>query len=495
MTNTKQEAKTIAKHSFVYGAGAVLNKVIGFLMIPLYTRFLSPSDYGVMQLIVLTADVVGMVISVGIASSMYRFYFEYNSEAERNEVVSTAIISFGVIALTALSFVSLFSRPLSFRILNSNDYWYYFLITFSSLWFNTMADISYSYLRIKEKSTSYLLFSLTKLIIALALNIYLVAVAKLGVLGILLSTLISSIVINLVLTIPLLVKIKTRFSMAKCKEMLKYGAPFIPTNLAAFVVHASDRFFVKHYVGLAATGIYSLAYKFGTLPNDFVASPFMQIWEVRFLDSFKKKNASQLFGQMFTYLCFALFFVGLAISVLVKDALIVMSDRSYWEAYKVVPVVIISYIVFSFQYYFNMGIYFEKKTKYLAYINGSNATLNVILNLLFIKAYGIWGAAFATLACFVYKVIVTYIVSNRLYKISIETARILKLCLTAAGLYILCSAVSLDSVYLDILVKSGAICLFPIIVYFFNFYTAQEKSTLKIILTRPSYALAQIFGK
>ncbi|MDI6722916.1 MAG: oligosaccharide flippase family protein, partial [Candidatus Aenigmarchaeota archaeon] len=99
MTDIKQETKIIAKHSFVYMLGAILSRAIGFLMIPIYTQFLIPADYGVIQLLALTTDVIGTVISVGISSAMYRFYFDYDTEKERNEVVSTAILSFGIIGL------------------------------------------------------------------------------------------------------------------------------------------------------------------------------------------------------------------------------------------------------------------------------------------------------------------------------------------------------------------------------------------------------------
>ena len=495
MADFKTETKAVARHSSVYMLATILNKVVSFLMIPIYTRFLVPSDYGVIELLGLTTDVIGMVISVGIAGAMYRFYFDYDNDKDRNEVISTAILSFGAIALVSLGAISLSSNFLALKILNSEKYYYYFLIAFCSLWFNTIVQMGYSYLRIKEKSIQYLIYSLCRLILGLSLNIYLVAIIEMGVMGVLLSTLIGSITFSIFLVIPILIKVRARFSLPKCKKMLKYGAPLIPTNLAAFVVHASDRFFINHYVGLADTGIYSLGYKFGNLPNNFIAAPFMQIWEIRFFKWYKDKNAHIIFGRIFTYLCFLTFFVGLGISVLIKDALVIMSDSSYWSAYKIVPIIIISYIVFSFQYYFNMGIYITKKTKYLAYINMSNAGLNIILNFVLISRYGIWGAAFATLACFTYKVIITYYIGNKLYKISFEAGRILKLAFVAVILYFVCHYISIDVVYVSLLLKFGIACLFPIVLYLVGFYTLGEKAILRRFFKEPRFALTEIWAK
>ena len=484
MTDLKKETKTIAKHSSIYMLANVLNKVVGFIMIPVYTRFLTPADYGTTELLALTTDLIGMIISIGIAAAMYRFYFEYATEKERNEVISTAVISFGTIALVCLFFISFFSGFLSDKILKSSEYSYYFLITFASLWFNTILQMGYSYLRIRQQSVKYLLYSLGRLLIMLFLNIYFVAIIHWGVLGVILSTLISSILFTIILMIPTLYETKLHFSFLKCKEMLRYGAPLIPTNLAAFVVHASDRFFINNYFGLTDTGLYSLGYKFGNLPNNFVAAPFMQIWEVRFFKLFKEKNAGKLFGQIFTYLCFLMFLSGLAISVLIKDALMVMSDRAYWDAWKIVSIIILSYIIFSFQYYFNMGIYFEKKTKYLAYINGSNAILNIILNIILIRRYNVWGAAYSTLICFSYKAFITYYLSNKLYKIVIEFKRIAQMFLVVLIIYFISHNLEWSSLYLSIFIKSILICTFPIILYFMNFLTVEEKEMVGNFFTK-----------
>ena len=99
MADFKQETKAVAHHSSVYMLATILNKVVSFLMIPIYTRFLIPSDYGIIEILGLTTDLIGMVISIGIASAMYRFYFDYDDVKEKNEVISTAMLSFGAIAL------------------------------------------------------------------------------------------------------------------------------------------------------------------------------------------------------------------------------------------------------------------------------------------------------------------------------------------------------------------------------------------------------------
>ena len=141
------------------------------------------------------------------------------------------------------------------------------------------------------------------------------------------------------------------------------------------------------------------------------------------------------------------------------------------------------------------GIYITKKTKYLAYINMSNAALNIVLNFILISRYGIWGAAFATLVCFTYKVLITYYISNKLYKISFEAGRLLKLAFVAVTLYFACHYISLGIVYTSMLLKFGVACLFPILLFLLKFYTAEEKAILKGLLKEPRFVLSEIWGR
>jgi len=473
-----QEGKKIARHSLVYGLGVILNRVIGFLMIPIYTRLLTPSDYGVLELLSLTTDIIGMAISMGLSAAMYRFYFEHEDERERNTVVSTAFIAFGSIALVCLASLSFTTGFLARTILDSERYASYFLVTFTSLWFGTMSQLGFDYLRMRQRSVLYLVISAAKLLLSLGLNIYLVVFLKLGVLGILYSTLISSMATTVVLVLPILYRIGLRFSFSSCARMIRFGAPLIPSSLGAYLVHVSDRYFLKHYGSLSETGLYSLGYKFGNLPNTFVTSPFIQIWFARRFEVYKKPNAEEIFGTIFTYFCLVIAFVGLGISVVTKEALEIIANPDFWEAYKVVPIIVLSYTVFSFHYHFNMGILINKKTKYLAYINGSNGVLNLGLNFLLIPRYGMYGAAYATLFSFVYKVTLTYIVSSRMFRVHFELVKVLKIFMVAGLLYAASMWVSADSIYVRLALKTLLVCLYPAVLWLLDVPGPAEKQQI-----------------
>ncbi|MEW6442067.1 MAG: polysaccharide biosynthesis C-terminal domain-containing protein [bacterium] len=461
-----QEGKTLVRHSMVYGLGIILNRLIGFIMIPIYTRLLTPADYGTLELLGLSTDIIGMVISVGIANAMYRFYFEFEDERERNAVISTAFATFGGIGLLCLGLLSLATGFLSRVILDAEQYASYFLVALTSIWFLTVVQMGFDYLRMRQKSVLFLIVSTLKLLLALGLNIYLVVYLRMGVMGILLSTLISSVVMTIVFVVPILVQTGPHISPSIAAKLIRFGAPLIPANLGSLIVHASDRYFLKYFGDLHQTGIYSLGYKFGNLPNTFVTSPFMQIWTARRFEVYKKPYAEEMFGAIFTYFCLLITFVGLGISMISREALEIIANPSFWDAHQVIPIIIFAYIVFSLHNHFNMGILIEKKTHYLAYINGSNGIVNLVLNWFFIQRWGMYGAAYATLLSFFYKVIVTYAVSSRIYPVHFEAGKVLKIFLTAGLLYAASQWIPAGPIYVRLGIKGLLLLAYPVLLWF-----------------------------
>ena len=490
VSSVGSESKLMIKHSLAYGLGNVFNRVIGFVMIPVYTRYLIPAEYGILELLSLTTEIIGMILSIRISRAMYRFYFEYDSIKDKNEVISTALVSFGAIGLAGLFLASLASGFLAENILDSARFSHYFIVSFVTLWFNTVVLMAFYYLQILKKSVQYVILSAIKLLIALSFNIYFIVFLKMGVLGILYGNLIASVSLTIILVIPVLIKVGIRFSGRKLIEMLKYGLPLIPGSLANFVVLVSDRYIVKFFGSLADTGIYSLSYKFGILPHMFITVPFFQIWSVRRFELMKRKDAEELMGKIVTYFIFMITFIGLGISVLAKDTIHLMVGSKYWEAHLYIPILILSYIIFGLFNHFSMSILIQKKTKYISYIDVGNGILNIALNILLIKSYGIYGAAYATLISYTIRISSLYIVANHLQKIYFEFGRVGKIFISAGLIFTICSLITVSSPLISLFVKFFIAFLFPLVLYFLSFYTTDEITKFKSVIASRSMKAA-----
>ena len=380
------ELSRILKHSSIYGIGNILHKIPPLILLPLYLNYLTPEDYGKKEIVGLVVDFIGIVVSMQIASAMARFYYDYSAESNRNTVVSTIIISFGIGAGVFLFTLGVFSKEIASIIIDSETDHYLVMMAIASLYFNTLFHMACVYLRILEKSLLYVIISLFKLIAQLTMNISFIVYLKWGIYGIFASTLISSIFFCLLLLIPIFIKIKLRFSVSLLKKVLSFSAPMVISQLTATIVHVSDRYLIKAFVDLASAGIYTIGYRLGNSINQFVNSPFQQIWNPRRFAISNQENAKYIYSKVLTYYSIVQFCIATLIVACVKDLLIIIGKPVYYPAANIAPIITFSYILFGIQKHFSTGLLITKKTKYFAFINTSNAIINLGLNLLFYTA-------------------------------------------------------------------------------------------------------------
>src|SRR5215468_4525357 len=119
------ELKKLLKHSTIYGAGNVLGKLVGFFMIPFYTHYLSPADYGTLELLDLSLSLTGLVLTMWLNASVVRHYNDFDDPKDRNQAVSTTFIFSIAIGLVVAGLGLRFSRFLSALILNTPDLHFY----------------------------------------------------------------------------------------------------------------------------------------------------------------------------------------------------------------------------------------------------------------------------------------------------------------------------------------------------------------------------------
>jgi O-antigen/teichoic acid export membrane protein len=474
--NIKSETRKIFKHSVVYGMGNIFAKLIGFMLIPIYTKYLTPKEYGIIEILNLTTEFFGMILSFKISRAMYRFYFEYDTLEQKNAVVSTSFISFGVIGLFGILALFPFSTFFSTVFLGEKTLGNYFTVSFATLWFNSITLIGFYYLMIVQNSVMYVVASLIKLILNVIFNIYFIVFLELKAYGLLLGNLVSSILIFIIMMLPIIKKVGLKFSLKQFKDLTSYSLPMLPGALAEYAVLVSDRFLLRFLRNLADSGIYSLSYKFSVIPHYFITSSFFQIWSARRFELMKTDNGEVVMGRMITYFMILLTTVSLGICVLSKEVIIILADPKFYEAHKYIPVLTFSYIIFGLYDHFAVNIMIHKKTKYFTYVDTVNGVFFILLNLLLIPRFGTYGAAYATLVSYIFKIAGLYYFSARLGDVYFELFRFVKLLGCAFCLYILTTIISVDGLILSITFKTFIVMFFPVLLLIIGFFETNEIS-------------------
>ncbi len=472
----------VGKHSAIYGLGKILQRLIGFLLIPIYTRYLTPTDYGVVAVLLLTMIVVESIWTDAVNNVMSRFYFNYKSQKDRNEVVSTNQVMQIVFILTISTLGFWFSRDICLLLFGTAKYVLLLRLMVGTFFFSSVTAIPMTLLRLKERSLHSSIVNLAKLLLAVFLNILFIVILDMGLFGLFLSGTINAFIFFLILTPKMIFETGLRFSLEKTKPMVKYMLPLIPAGGLSLLLLKSDIFLLQKLSTTANAGLYNLAEMFGQATHVLILAPFGFIWFPFVFSNFKRPKIRETLSRIQTYVLFLLILAGLAVSMLIRPVLAVMVGPGFFELYKAVPVIILAFFFFGlYQAFFNIGFLIRKKTKYQLLVQGISAIIIIALNLLLIPTFGFMGAAISKLIAFSLLALIAYAISFKLYNIPIEK-RVVGMFFLAILFYFISKAIPIKSAITHLLLDAILLILFIITLYLFKFFRDDELNKIKQIL-------------
>lgn len=419
--------RKMGRHTLVYTAGIIIGKIASFVMLPVYTRYLTPADYGVLELLGMTIDVIGMITGIGLVAGVFKFYSAEKDAAEKNEFISTAAASVvGLAAVTSLVGSAL-APELSKLIFGADANPFYLRLYFLLYFLQNFEYVPLLLIRAENRSVLFVTVNAVKLVAMLSLNILFVVYLRMGIEGVLASGIITSAAMTVGLTFYLIRRVGSGFSIDKFRRMLRFGSPMVLWSVGTFILVFSDRFFLNHYTDTSSVGIYSLAYKFAFLLSVLAVVPFQSVWDVQRFEVAKRPDALAIYARVFLYLNVMLGGVGVLLSLFVRDFLTIMSDPSFLPAYRFVPLLVAAQIVFTWSAYWNLGLYISGNTRPMAIGAVILVPVALILNYVLISRFGIYGAAWATLAAYGFRFWWVYYFAQRNYRIPYQWIELTRL--------------------------------------------------------------------
>lgn len=412
--------RRLGKDTAIYGFGTVLSRAASLIMLPVYTRYLTPADYGVLQLLEMTVNVVAILLATGAGAGVMRFYFKYESEAERHSVFSTALV-LGSAGKLVGSVIFFWQAPwLAELVLAGPHQADLIRITAMTFVLGGFTGLPMLLMQARRKSVLHSVTSICRLLLQLSLNIYFVVGLNAGVSGILFSSLITTAVAGAVLGTWMLRQTGVRFVGDVARSLIRYGFPYKFTSAGTFIVTFGDRFFLKAYQGLASVGLYGLAYQFGFLLTQLSAGPFLKAWNPQRFELAKAPRAvrDHQYNQGFVILNVAVITLAVAISLFVRPLLMVMSDPAFRSAANLVPIILLAQILAVWTWVVDFGIQVSERTQYVTYATWAGVVVILALYALLIPRFGGYGAAWATVASFAVRCSLSYRFSQQLWPIS-----------------------------------------------------------------------------
>ena len=481
----KKDIFSTLKHTIIYSIGNVSIKVVGFILLPLYTSYLSVADFGMLGLLEAFLQFSIAVFGFRLSTAMIRWIAGEKDITKQRSIIYTALSTSAMLLIPVVIILLFFKTQLSILFFDTGLFSNYFLILIltipAELIFLFVVDI----LRTREKSVLYLIITLLKVITNLSLVIYFVAELNMGVEGIVLSQLISTSFL-LLLSLPIFYNnIVFKYNIKIAKEMLSYGFPLIFSTISLMLLTLADRFYLKFFYSLSDVGIYNLSYKIASVVNIVV----IQSFQLGFLPlAFKKYEEGEghvFFVKILKYYSTVLLLSIIVISIFSKEIIMLLSKNSdYYQAYYYVPVIAMSFYIKGIYYIFSLGLHFVKKTKYNSMIVFIGAIVNLILNFLFVPKFGIGGATVASIFASIVLLLLFYYYSQREYRIEYDIKRIFVLTVVGVGFILIGYYFNSFELFLSIGSKLALLLFFPVVLYIFKYFTNDELKEFSSMLKK-----------
>jgi O-antigen/teichoic acid export membrane protein len=481
--------RRLGRQAAIYGLAVVLGRAVSFLMLPVYTRYLSPSDYGIISLLDLTVDVAAIFFTAGATSGVQRFYFKTSDPARRARLVSTAyflvlgLSSLGALALSALS-------PLIWKYgLRGAGHSWYIVIAACNFAAGTLLTMPLNFAQTTQRAQLCLAISLTKLVTQLSLNILFIVVLHMGVAGLLLSTLVTCLVLGVGLATWLLRQTGFHFDRQVVRDLRRFGVPYQLTWAGSFLLTFGDRFFLQAGPGVATVGLYGMAYQFGFLLSQLGATPFLNAWNPHRhqLVPLPAADRDRRYDEGFFYFNLLLITVAVGIAALIRPVLSVMTTPEFHPAAALVPIILLAYIAEGWSETFRFAFDVTEHTRYSTYATWIVVVVVLILYTALIPRYGAYGAAIATVIGFSLRATLVYAWAQHLWPIRYRWRR--HLTLLALGISIGGVLYALPSlpIVTEVALGLGMIMLYLTLVFLF-LLDREERSLIGRLVKSPRSA-------
>lgn len=474
--------KSLIEGAAIYGIGSVSQRFLALLLVPIYTRFLTPGDYGIIAVTSALSSISVIFLDMGLRGAVVRHYYKYaHSPQEVRQYLGTVFISFLLISVPIVTALTFLGEPLFQSLLKNIPFRLYVQLTLWTALFTASGGILLSLYRAREQAARYVSLQLGQLILSLGLIILFVVGLRQGALGKIQGEFLAWLCFFCVFTVLTLRESSLKLSMNKLRSTLAFGLPLVPHAVAGWTLAAADRILLERMTPLSEVGLYTLGYQVGMIPSlafsaiEFAWTPiFYNIASTK-----SKREATQIFSQLFKL--YAIFASTLVIGVFLfsKEIIAIIAAKQFHDAYVVVPAVAVGYLFQGLYFMSVTPIFYTERTTILPFLTGTAACVNIGLNLLWIPKLGIVGASYATLASFAVLFGLTHYFAQRYYPLPYDYRKLMGIGLLVVGVYSLNQWLALYETTLFLLImKVGTIIVFIAGLTFFKIISFQEVKTV-----------------
>ena len=471
-----------SRDSIIYSVGNIAVKIVGFILIPLYTdpRYFSVDDFGIIALLDITGLVIISAMASGLPQSLLRWYWDKDYSANQKGIFFMTLVSQVAVGLLFCLILFPLSHNLSDALFKTTDWSNTIKLLILSSALQAVNNLINTLMRIQLRSVLYTIANISKLTAVLLLTIYFIVFRDSGVTGIYIAQVVGNSLFILLLSGYTIKNCKPFFNFQVLKSMSRFGFPLLLANFASSSLTVIDRYALNSLALLKYVALYSLAYKISSVLKLVIVDSIRLAVFPMVMKKIDTPGNKRFYSKTMLYSSFVLMLGIIAISLFSFEIIgLITRSREFLNAYSVVPLLAISVFFVNMREISSFGLYIVKKTNIIGINVVVAAVINILLNIILIPKWNITGAALATIITQVIYLCMNYIKSQKEYYIPFEQGKLALLLLL--GSIISFSGLLMTELNLVLRLTLKLLCLvsFPFILYLFDFYEPVEIQTIR----------------
>lgn len=460
--------KRLGKETLIYGTSTVLARLLNFCLVPFYTYYLLPGEYGVIATTFAVVALLNVLFLFGMDQSYLRFASDREDRTEVFQHCFYGLLLNGVLLSVLLW---LFAEPFAVLIGIGAEHAHIVHLAVWVLFLDVLNMIPFTKLRLERRPWYFAGVRTASIVVNVIGNIVFIAFLHKGIASILWANIFGSLA-SLVLLSPVIWReLRGRvcsFNRALYSDMLRFAWPFVPAGLASLLISVIDKPILVHLVGLEQVGVYQANFKIGVFMM-LLVSMFDQAWRPFFLAHAKDADAKETFARVLSFF-FALgswFLLGLSLLMppIIQSSLFGdfhLISPAYWGGLPIIPLVLTGYFCYGLYINFMVGPVITKKTRVLMWITLLGAAVSITANLSLVPHIGIVGAGWAVALSYAAMAGALFTFTQKVYPIAYEYKKLLLMLCTCTATAIACALSSSCGPRAALGVKILLLTLYPL---------------------------------
>jgi len=473
---------TSIKNSFIYGLGNMAVKLVGFILIPIYTdpQYFSISEFGILGILDISSQVLLALVGMAIPQSLSRWYWDKDFQSKQKQLFFLTLTFQMVVSAGAILLLLPFTGVLSDLLFNTETWESTIRLVVIAASLQAINACIITVLKLQSKASLYSISNIVKLAAVLGMTIYFVVGKGMGLNGIFLAQAIGNGLFILLLAGYIVKNTRISFELSILSPMLGYGLPLLIAGISNILLNVIDRYSLNYLSALRNVALYTLAFKIASLVRIIVIESIKMATAPMILKKMNDPDNDRFFSKVLLYTSFGVMFCIIGISLFSQELIKLISNSSeYWEAITLTPILALALFFVNLKEITIYGLVFTKKTRLIGLLTILTGGLNLVLNILLIPKFNTYGAAAATLLSQIIFWGLIYFLAQRNYPIAYDLKRIFLVLIVgivyASSFYVLKDL----SLGLRLALKSALLISYPIIFLLFNFYEPIELQTIR----------------